>query len=415
MDFDLSPLLADSCVNTLCGVFWFEKRYSDEIIEKAYNLMYEKEEGARIRICKEGDEYRQYVMPYEPIKLPVVNCPDMTADEFREMLMTSEDRKISALAEHLYFQKLYHLKDADAVLMVGHHLICDGYTWGLVGRRLGELCAKLDAGEEIDLEYNSYLPAVDQEKKAFNSKRFQSSCEYWRDRLKDWEGISRISESEVDEEDIDADRYVLPVKGEALTKIMDYCKNNSLMPGALFLAAMVLYMHRLNPDKKKVVLGHNISNRASHIEKKTIGMYTAEGILCVETADDISLKELMARIAQAGRKMFFTRPCCYDQILEIVQEANPEVEEIRVAEFSYQVTQDLHEFGVKAEWIPNYMPEVPLEFTVFNLNALDDIELIFDYRTATFAEGEIEKMADCFMRTALSIAEDDSIFVKDVL
>lgn len=413
LEFELSPLLADSNVNTLCGVFWFDKKYPDEIIEKAFNLMYEHEEGARIRFCEEDGEFRQYVKPYKYVKLPVVNEPTMTADEFREMLETSSDRKISFMAENLYFQKLYHLKDADAVLMVGHHLICDGYTWGLVGHRLGELCHKLYTGENIELSYNSYFPEVDREKKQFESARFQKSCEYWKERLADWEGVCRISEIDADEDDIDADRYVLNVEGDALTKIIDYCREKSIMPGSLFLAAMVLYLHRLNPEKKKIVLGHNISNRASRTEKETIGMFTAEGIICVDMTDDITFGELMGRLAQASRKMFFTRPCCYDQILEIVQETNPEEEEIRMAEFSYQVTQNLHEYGVKAEWIPNYMPEVPLEFTVFNLNALEDIELIFDYRTSYFTAEEIAKTAEFMLNTAALIAENDSAPIKE--
>lgn len=414
MEIDLSPLLADSNVNTLCGVFWFDNKYSAEIVEKAFNLIYENEEGARIHFCKENGEYRQYVMPYKPIKLPVVEAPDMTADEFREMLNTSADRKIGFLDDSLCFQKLYYLKDAMAVLMVGHHLMCDGYTWGLIGHRLGELCHKLDAGEPVELALNSYLPVIEREEKQFASKHFADSCNYWRERLADWEGLSRISTVDADEEDIDAAHYVVPVKGDALEKIMRYCRANSLLPETLFLTAMVLYMHKLNPEKKKIVLGQNIPNRENHIEKKTIGMFAAEGIICVDADASITLEELLKRTVEAGYKMLFTSPCCYDHILEIVRENNPEVEEIRVAEFSYQVNQNLREYGIKAEIIPNYMPEVPLDINVMNLNAADDIELIIDYRTAAFPKGTIAKVAGFILDTAALISEKPDTLLKDI-
>ena len=166
-------------VNLISGDTFFEEKVNSSLIEKALNIYIQKNDSVRLRICMVDGKPKQYISPYTPYKLKVINVSNKEElEKYRKQIISTP---IKFFDSDLFSFTLFMFADGTATLDVTfHHIISDAWTMGLFIKKFMPIYLSLLKGESIDTSVDfSYLEFIDSEKNYLNSTRFQKDKEFW--------------------------------------------------------------------------------------------------------------------------------------------------------------------------------------------------------------------------------------------
>lgn len=382
----------ESEVCTLGMVVWLEERYSHSTLEKAINLIIESQQGMRLRFSKQGEEYVQYEVPYSYEELPVIDYGTASQDTIRNLLAEKAKKRMPLLECKLYDIHIITSQQYTGVACYIHHGIADGWTGMLFATYVGEYSDKISKGEMPELAVRMFTDSIMKRQEMYQSKRYNRDRQYWQEMFCDWDGVCLLNPDALITDNPKGCRITKKVEQRFANQIIDFCKRENMLPAVLFEAALIVYLHAKNPNKRRVDIGQNLYNRTTMEEKETMGMYAAERMLCVEIGDSDSISAILDKVKDANMSAYYHGLCLHDEVLELAKEQHPSVEAVRDVEFSYLPNADFEKKGISGEWIPNDAVETSLEFTVNNLAGEDAFTFIFDYREEVFTKENAQKV-----------------------
>ena len=99
-----------------------------DIIEKTINILVEKMDGFRIRLCKNGDNIEQYFEDYSYITIPVVDMREKSEQDIDEYVQSKISEPIELFDEKLYRWTILQKDHTWVVLIYMHHMISDAWS-----------------------------------------------------------------------------------------------------------------------------------------------------------------------------------------------------------------------------------------------------------------------------------------------
>ncbi len=403
-----------SNINTICGVGYFNVDYPDDIIEKAINIILKHQQGIRVRVCEKNGEYFIYEQKYVYEKIPVLNLGDISEDELQEMFNREADKCLFFLDAPLYKITLIRTGKKCILSVLTNHLIADGWSLWLFFGYVSKYCQELVQNKEISASFRPFLEMMEEQKKVYDSPRYEQNRLYWKQMYENWQGACRLKPDTTVENDLIGDRVEAYLDKQTANKVIQLAEELKVSPAVLFQATLVACLYLRNPDKTRIDIGHDIRNRKNVDEINTMGLFIAELMLCVPIKADYTFKDLYNATSQANISSYYNGLCLHDEILEIAQEMHPEAECIRDVEFSYQ---PFHEFEIKdieTDWISNSAPMSSLLATVTNIIDKDNFIIIFDYRKNVLEQEEAKELLETFIDILKLGVENPSHKIADI-
>lgn len=271
--WNIEKIYPFTSIGNIAGTLKIKDKVDFDILERAINLLIEKNDCLRLRFIEEDGEPRQYVSEY---KFKKIDYLDFSTRPIEELYAWDEQQTRMPFnlidSELCYFAMIKINENEAGFYSKTHHLISDAWTMTILGSRIIKYYWQLKNNFlNMDVE-PSYIEHVSSEKEYLKSKRFENDSEYWTNKFECLPELTVLKTRSSNEISTKTKRksFVLPIK--LSVKLREYCRNNKVSVFAVFLAALLIYINRVT-QKDDIILGTPILNRSNTKEKETMGMF----------------------------------------------------------------------------------------------------------------------------------------------
>ena len=241
-------------INNICGTAILKTKVDFTILEKALNLLVQNNDSLRIKLVKKDNSYKQTLCDYEYFPINIIELNSQ--DELRD-LQNSTVKKLFNLEDNLYELKMFKFPEGNGGFIVNiHHIISDGWSLGLISRRVMEAYEALLNTATVEYNPNySYLNYIDSEQKYLNSNKFIIDKKYWNEKFSTIPASISLptTTKSSDEFSCIADRELFFISKTLLKKLQKYCKERKVSLFNFFMSIFSVYLYKINNFVLKIV------------------------------------------------------------------------------------------------------------------------------------------------------------------
>ncbi|MFI1163597.1 MupA/Atu3671 family FMN-dependent luciferase-like monooxygenase [Streptomyces sp. NPDC020801] len=268
---------------------------------------------------------RQFVRAAEPVTIPVrdlSDLPDPAAEAERES--RTEAARPFDLASDLPVRPLLLrlAPDEHWFCLSLHHIACDGWSLGVLGRELSELYGAFTAGREpelapLEVQYTAF--AEDQTARLVGEP-LEEMLGYWRERLAGAPALATLP----------ADRPRPPTQShrgahldfsigpEVTREVGELARSAGATPFAVLLAAFAAVVHsRTGGDE--VIVGSPVAGRTKAALQPLIGFFTNTVVQRVDVTGEPTFRQLVDRARDESRAAVAQQELPFEKLVEELQ------------------------------------------------------------------------------------------------
>jgi len=397
------------------GIF-FEKDFRPEIMEKALNVLFERNDILRIRIEKSLRGKYQYFAPYEEQQFERAEVDDLPG--FRDML-NSHIFLIDVFDGQLARARIVACRNENrsgGVIFVGNHIGMDGFSIGLLHQRLETYYRYLRDGQEIpDLKETSYLKVIEAEEKYLNGKSHAEDKKFWKYQYNHQPHYSFPAGRTPFKCDLGQEKYLLEGKDyRALTKL---CSENSVSFTSAVMTMISLTVHVLHGDTN-FALYTTTHGRTTAPLKRAMGCLMSAYPIFYNIDTKLPFIEYLKKTySDYLVALSHGRLSSAEQILMAAKETY-------IKRFGYNhlwfVTSTM-DYLEGAEKMESSVMEPPMWYTVgmfycalLNQSETERLEVEFSYQKKHFSAAQVKHMLATFRDILRLVSEDPSVSIEAV-
>ena len=305
------------------GAFRLRGRLDVDALRRALDALLARHESLRTTFREVDGEPMQVVAAQGSVDLEVVDLAARPAAEHEAEVGRSArdavERPFDLAAGPLFRARLVRLAERRHVLLLSlHHVICDGWSMGVLFRDLAALYAASLSGEPAALEpLDIQLPDVAVwERERLRGERLREQLDYWRGRL---EGAPELRLP------LDREAPALPSFRGArmplelsrdLTAALDALGRGE--GATLFmtvLAAFFALLHR-QTGADDLVVGAPIAHRLRREMEELIGFFVNALALRVDLAGDPTFRQLLGRAREVCLGAYEHQELPFERLVE---------------------------------------------------------------------------------------------------
>ena len=401
--WNLQKYYTDTSISNICGSVIYEADYDYVTLNNAVNAVIASQEALRLRICANKGIIEQYAVDAEHEDFPFVMFQNK--ESLKHHALELAHTPMNLIGQKLYRIEIIRVNDKNGILVCLNHLIADAWSFAILARMAEQYCVF-----SVNKQEYRYSAFSENESSYLSSKRYLKDQQFWENTFHDKAEICSIKPETSPAVIPAADKYTFEIGSELSGKIKAYCERNMLSPAVLFESALFIYLSKLNPECKELIIGNAVLNRTTIDEKSTVGMFISTLPLKISVSQDITISELSKRIMDMHTKVFRHQKYPYSHIAEYARQIHG-MDSLYQVMFSYQNAKT--EINAETEWYSNGYSEVPFVLHVDDRDGTSEYTLTVDYQTDLFKQEEIEYickrllfiLAQMIANTVISISE----------
>ncbi|CAL9327166.1 non-ribosomal peptide synthetase [Streptomyces sp. SudanB182_2057] len=278
----------------------------EEVFRYAWARLHAETDVLRVRSIVSDEGLWQLVEPPGEADLPLVDCsgapdPEAAAHRWmREDLTRPVDLSQPPIST---FALLRLAPDRHWFYYRLHHVLVDGYSVRMIGRRLAEIYSALAAHRQVPEPGFAPLGVLLDEDRAYRtSAEYQRDREYWTRRFADRPAATRLpGRIKRPGEDrplrLSAPGTLSASEAERLTEVAVAA---GVTWQVVLLSVIAAYTRRVTGERE-VILGLPVAGRRSSASRRAPGMATNSVALRLSVDPDRSLRELIPQVAEEIR------------------------------------------------------------------------------------------------------------------
>jgi amino acid adenylation domain-containing protein len=314
----------DATYSTLPSATWLRGPLDAALVARSFAEVVRRHESLRTTFEMSAGEPRQVVAPSLSLPVPVVDLRDRPDPEAEAMrLARSAGHSPFDLARGPLIQaSLLRLADeVHVLLLVMHHIICDGWSDTVLVRDLAATYSALAAGrpsplEPLPIQYPDYARW---QRDRLRGPALERLLAYWRDRLA---GAPPL--------ELPTDRPRPPVQGlrgaslrlevPAVTaaRLRALGRQRRATLFMTLLAAVAVLLQRWS-GQEDVVVGTPVANRARAETEGLIGCFVNTLALRVDLSGDPTFLELLDRVRDLAVEAYAHQELPFERVVDEVQ------------------------------------------------------------------------------------------------
>ncbi|MGW2089055.1 AMP-binding protein, partial [Streptomyces sp. NPDC001880] len=257
-------------------------------------------EALRVRVGVEGDDVFQYLIDPDAVQVSVVDLsgeadPDAAAEAH---MAAGFDRAMDPVREPLFAPELLRLaEDRHLSYHRFHHVAVDGWSMGLVARRLAEVYTRLAAGQEPgDSPFSPLSTLLDADTAYRTSPAFAEDAEFWRQYLTDAPEAARLTTGEPSIPQRLVCRSTVLAEPVAV-ELRSLAAKVGVRTSTIEIAATAAYLHAMT-GARELVLGLPVAARQDRTVRSVPGMASNVVPLRLELDPAATVEELLGHVAE---------------------------------------------------------------------------------------------------------------------
>lgn len=385
-------------------------------LETAFQLIVARHQVLRTWFTPVEGEPVQVVEPGIGFRIPLVDLTDLS-----EAGMQEESERIARLEARAPFDlasapliRVTHLRlreNISMLLITAHHIICDGWSIGVLAREMGSICKCLQRGEvpqlpPLRITYTAYSSRVRAEPQDFDLK---AEAEYWASRLR---GVKQF--------EIHADRPRPPVQtanGDILSILLDRPLTDALAQLSrrqgctLFMTSFAAFLTLLfrYTGETDIAVGTQFAGRDKVELENAVGLFINTLLLRCDLSGAPSFVELLERVSERVVEAYEYQHLPLEQLIELLKpKRDPSRNALFSVNFIFQRSFIRNEAYGAFRLID--MPSCPAgamyDVNVFMVERPEGWRAACEYNTDLFEAGTIERLLGHFHTLLQAIVAD---------
>ncbi|WP_138505868.1 non-ribosomal peptide synthetase [Nostoc sp. PA-18-2419] len=394
-------------------------------LEKSLNEIIRRHES--LRTCFEilNEQPVQVIHPTWTIELPVVNLsnlPQALQNAKVEQLTGEIAQKAFDLASSpLLRAMLLQIGEQEhLLLLVIHHIICDGWSIQILNQELAVLyesfCAEKSSPlSELPIQYADY--SIWQRDWLQGERETTQLC-YWKQQLADAPTTLALP----------TDRQRPPVQSfqgatspfELSPRLTSMLKSLSNQQGVtLFMTLLAAFQAQLYryTNQEDICLGSPIANRNHTNIEGLIGFFVNTLVLRTDLSRNPSFLELLGRVREVCVGAYAHTDIPFERVVaELHPERNLSHTPLFQVMFALQedTKKDLVLPGLTLKWLDNHSQTAKFDLTLFVMDAKSELWGFWEYNTDLFDAATIERMNGHLINLLEAIVTDPHKRLSDL-
>ena len=390
-------------------------------LQRSFNEIVARHEVLRATFVSIDGEIHQQIAPSLSLLIPVTdlrNSPEAHREAEIERICAAEATRLFNLEKGpLIRVGLLRIDESQYLLMLTlHHIICDGWSIGVVMRELQQLYAAISEGRTPDLcplsiQFPDYVVwSAEQAEKAG-----EEDLSYWADKLRDYQPF-RLKPDLAEHSEF--------AKGAILSRLLPRSISNSLKSfseqygGTMYsttLAACFATLHRCT-GATDIAMWTPLASRSQPELENLVGLFVNQVAVRVDLSGDPSLRQLAARVRDDVWDALAHQAVPFENIVEALTDDQKtrggqfcSVNFVCQRAFGGAVNSEFDFPGVQVSPIPSKSPGALFDLNFFLVERAEGWRLSLEYNADCYTAETGNMLIEGFDRILQTIARDPDV------
>ncbi len=415
----------NNTANNISFSFLFEGSLNTELFVKSLEELFERHKVLKSYFRVENGTPVAYIDKDSGINISLIDFSGIPSSDLEDKLQEFMENasKTKFIIEHgpLYKFSLLNIGNGKSLFhLTIHHLIFDGWSWGIFTRELKEIYNSLISGTKTELDplplnYFEYAQLARQEDP---NVKYEELKEFWKKKLA---GISGKLNFPLDfkRKEISTGsggRVDLNLGEERSEKIKEYCNKENVTLYMFFLSLFGFLLSRYSGDDD-ICIGSPTANRPSSNLEKLIGLFINSIVLRLQFNEELKFSDLLQKVKNVAIDAISHQDLPIENLVDLLQpERVLNMNPIFQVMFAWQNAPrpPLDLMGIRSERVFQKNGVSPLDMTFYAWEENDSVIGEIEFSTDIFKRSTIEAFKENFIYLVDQIIKYPEIFLKDV-
>jgi hypothetical protein len=400
--------LATDCIYNVPQAYRMKGTLHISRLEAAINKIIERHEIMRTVFNAVDNVPSQIIRPYEPFSLQVIDLTGYIGKE-QEQMVQRENENLVRMPFNLSVGPLYRfvlLKLSEEEFMLTytlHHIISDGWSFGVIIKELNELYQRdLDGRgplEPLKLQYADY--AVWQ-RKQMDSGKMKQQLSYWMEQLK---GINDCINLPADaprynNQTHKGDNCYMTISKETFEAISRLCVKEHTTSYHLLLSIFFILLHKYSGDKD-ICIGTPVANRSRVELEELIGLFINTVVIRSQIEKNKKFMEFVQGIKNTSINAFENGEVPFEKVVENLNTLrnnsfSPVFQVLYVQMETSQIAKQVKLSDLEISSIPVSTGSAQFDLSMYVTVDNVDINVSMEYNTDLFLKETVLQMMSDF-------------------
>jgi amino acid adenylation domain-containing protein/thioester reductase-like protein len=390
-----------------------------KLLEKAINILVEKNDNFRIKISVNNGKTCQYIEKYDAFKLNVINVA--SDEELKVKSREIADTPFDVLNSTLFDFRLVKFPDNHGGFIIRmHHLISDAWSGVFDASEIVRIYSFLIKNEDTsNISYPSYVEYIKSEQEYIQSDRFVKDKTFWNSLFEILPEIASIpcNNNSTHSNSIGASiRKQFTISNDLIQKINLFCKDKKISIFNFFMAVFSIYLGKVS-SLDEFVIGTPILNRSNAKEKRTSGMFINTIPLKISLNNSMTFVDLASYISSSLFNMFKHQKYSYLSLLEDLRVSNGTIPNLYDVFISYQNVRSSSkdsDVPFDIQWVHSNYTSDSLDIHIFDMNDSGDFNIAYDYQTIKYAESDISNIHKRIIYIIHQVLDNTEVLLSNI-
>jgi amino acid adenylation domain-containing protein len=341
-------------------------------------------------------------------------------DEIQKFIEKESNTLFDILNGPLYRISLVNLGGARTLFhFTVHHLVFDGWSWGIFTKELQEIYNNLISGSEYNplpllIDYYGYIGR----EKTNRETKLNSAREYWKKKLYGIPGQINFPTDFKRKDTLSGLGGRVPVN--IPKEITDLAKEFSIKENVTmymyFLSVFGYLLSRYSGDKD-ICIGTPVANRPGSKLEKLIGLFINSIVLRVQIDEELSFRELLKKVKETSLEALSNQELPFEDLVEALRpERIININPIFQVMFAWQnlPSSPLTLKGVTSERIVQKDGASPFDLTFYAWEENGTVSGEFEFSKDILKRETIETFKDNFNALLSEILLNPDLPLKNI-
>jgi thioesterase domain-containing protein len=372
-------------------------------LEDSFNEIIARHEMLRTTFVSEEEGLMQVIAPELLLQLEQADISELPEAERQAAAL-----QIRVEEAHSTFRldsgpllkaKLVRLGPTEHILLITmHHIICDGWSNGVLVRELGEIYGAFSQRApsplaDLPIQYADF--ALWQQE-WLESQSFDEQLSYWKQQLgSELPRLELPSDFPRQRRRSSFGAIESLLLSRSLTRALKaLSQREDVTPFMLFLAAYQLLLHRYS-QQREILVGSPTANRLQSETEGLIGAFANTLLLKTDFSGDPTFRELLQRVKEMALGAFSNQSLPLEKLIEEIKPAQARSgKQLFQALFIYQTAfmQPVHLQGLSITPMRSVSPGSIFEISLGVVEREEGVRLQLEYNTDLFEAETVKRL-----------------------
>jgi non-ribosomal peptide synthetase component F/thioesterase domain-containing protein len=419
----LNQVEENSTASNMAIAFRLEGELHDSVVEKCISALTLRHEALRTTFRMVDGELLQ-VISEEPLYGFTVSdlreLPENERHQQAENLIREHSHSaVDLAAGPLFIVRLIHINDREHFLAFTiHHIVCDGWSNGILVRDFGALYAALSRGldpglPELPFQFADF---TEWQKEWLQSDAAQSALEFWKAQIqRNMPAVDLPTDRPRNAHQDGPGDIESKLFSPALhSRLKDYCRRHQATMHQVLLAGFEAFLSRYT-GQAEFLLGSSIANRTQAGMEDVVGRFANPQVILADVAGNPSFRQLVDRVIDWSTLAYAHQDLPFSRLMEEFQlELSGATSQFLQVYFVYQKAfmQPQQAGDLRIIPRPSVSGGVNFDLLVSIVERSEGPRLQIEYNTELFDRERISSFIEQYIRTLDAVMENDTLTVS---